>query len=143
VTMDLKGRTHRVAMIAARRPTVLANLAATHRAVAGIIREGKVAAVHDISDGGLAVAAAEMCIASGLGMVVGAELFMNERAFAEAPGRYLVELADQTSSDDLRRALGDSADVTDVGLVQHLRKFTVTTEKERVLEVGLEEMTAA
>jgi phosphoribosylformylglycinamidine synthase len=143
VTMDLKGRTHRVAMIAAKRPGELSNLAATHRAVAKVIADGQVVAVHDISDGGLAAAAAEMCIASGLGMVVGADLFMNERAFAESPGRYLVELTDQTTSDDLRKRLGDTAEVTDVGLVQHLRKFTVTTEKERVMEIGLEELTAA
>jgi phosphoribosylformylglycinamidine synthase len=143
VTMDLKGRTHRVAMIAAKRPAELANLAATHRAVAKVIADGKLAAVHDISDGGLAVAAAEMCIASGLGMTVGADLFMNDRAFAEGPGRYLVELGDGMTSEELRSRLADVADVTDVGLVQHLRKFTVTTERERVLEVGLEELTAA
>ena len=35
------------------------------------------------------------------------------------------------------------ADVIDFGLVQHLRKLTVTNEKERVLEIGLEELTPA
>ncbi len=130
-------------MISAKRPNDLANLAATHRAVAKVIADGNLEAVHDISDGGLAIAAAEKCIASGLGMTVGADLFMNDRAFAEGPGRYLVELGDGLTSDDLRSRLADVADVTDVGLVQHLRKFTVTTEKERVLEIGLEDLTAA
>jgi hypothetical protein len=35
------------------------------------------------------------------------------------------------------------ADVTEVGLTQHFKKFTVTTQKERVLEIGLEELTQA
>ena len=33
--------------------------------------------------------------------------------------------------------------LTEVGLTQHLRKLTVTTAKERVLEVELEELTQA
>ena len=45
--------------------------------------------------------------------------------------------------DELRKILGDVAEVKDLGLVQHLKKLTVTTEKERVMEVGIEEMTAA
>ena len=143
VTMDLKGRTNRVALIAAKNPADLANLAATHRAVARIIREGLVVSAHDVSDGGVAVAAAEMCIASGLGMIVGAETFLSESAFAEGPGRYLVELREGASSEQLAEKLGGGADVTDVGLVQHLRKLTVTTAKERVAEIGLDELTAA
>lgn len=37
----------------------------THQMVARMIREGLVCGVHDVSDGGLLVAVAEMCIASG------------------------------------------------------------------------------
>ncbi len=39
-------------------------------AVRGLIRSGRVSACHDLSDGGLAVALAEMCIASNLGAKV-------------------------------------------------------------------------
>ena len=81
VTMDLKHRTSRV--LRWSRPSGrrdLANLAATHRAVAGADRSGQsVGSCHDVCDGGLAVAAAEMCIASGLGLIVGAELFDESR----------------------------------------------------------------
>jgi phosphoribosylformylglycinamidine synthase len=143
VTMDLKHRTSRVAMVAAKRPADLANLAATHRLMHRYIAAGKVSACHDVSDGGVAVAAAEMAIASGLGLIVGADLFMTEAAFAEVPGRYLVELPDPASIDDLRKHFGDTADVTEIGLTQHLRKLTVTTAKERLLEIGLEELTQA
>jgi phosphoribosylformylglycinamidine synthase len=143
VTMDLKHRTSRVAMVAARRPGDLANLAATHRKMAALIASGKVSAAHDVSEGGLAVAAAEMCIASGYGMIVGAEQFMSEAAFAEGPGRYLIELPDAGQISEVVAHFGEVAEVVEVGLTQHLKKFTVTTAKERVLEVGLEELTEA
>ncbi|HYO11528.1 MAG TPA: AIR synthase-related protein, partial [Tepidisphaeraceae bacterium] len=142
VTMDLKHRTGRVCLVAPRDGN-LQTLAALHRAVAGQIAAGRVAACHDISEGGIAVAAAEMCIASGLGLIVGAEHFATDEAFVESPGRYLIELADIEQQHAVREALKGSADVIDFGLVQHLRKLTVTSEKERVLEVGLEELTQA
>jgi len=41
------------------------------------------------ADGGVAVAAAEMCIASGLGLQIEAEI-----GFEERPGQYLVEAND-------------------------------------------------
>ena len=47
-----------------------------------------------VSMGGLLVAAAEMCIASGLGLIIGEEYFMTDDAFIERLGRYLVELKD-------------------------------------------------
>jgi hypothetical protein len=39
--------------------------------------------------------------------------------------------------------MGETADVTDIGLTQHLRKLTVTTTKDRVEEISLEELTTA
>jgi phosphoribosylformylglycinamidine synthase len=143
VTMDLKQRASRVAMISAKNPGDLANLAATHRLMHQTIMTGRVSACHDISDGGIAVAAAEMCMASGLGLIVGAELFMSEAAFVERPGRYLVELNSGVSVADLSKDFGSVADIVEIGLTQHLRKLTVTTAKERVLEIGLEDLTAA
>ena len=121
----------------------LKTLAATHRKMAEAIAKGLVVACHDVSDGGVAVAAAEMCIASGLGLIVGEGQFVGDAAFEERPGRYLVELADVAHGDELRKILAGAADVTDLGLVQHLKKLTVTTEKERVIEIGIEEMTQA
>ena len=53
-----------------------------------LIAEGKVTAVHDISDGGLLVAAAEMALAGGIGITLDA---MNTAfAFNESQSRYLV-----------------------------------------------------
>ncbi len=58
-------------------------------AVAALIAAGTVNAVHDLSDGGLAVAVAEMAMASGLGAIVEVALDAAS-AFGEDQGRYLV-----------------------------------------------------
>ncbi len=67
----------------------LAAEAANGSAVRGWIADGKVTAVHDISDGGLLVALAEMALASGLGCMLDNELNAAE-AFGEDQGRYVV-----------------------------------------------------
>ena len=56
-----------------------------------LIADGKVTAVHDISDGGLLVALAEMALAGGIGAKVDA--MTSEFAFNESQGRYLVTVA--------------------------------------------------
>ena len=73
-------------------PPPVVDLAAERAAgdkVAALIATGTVNAVHDLSDGGLAVAVAEMAMASGLGAVVEVALAAAS-AFGEDQGRYLV-----------------------------------------------------
>ena len=73
-------------------PPPVVDLAAERAAgdtVAALIAAGTVNAVHDLSDGGLAVAVAEMAMASGLGAVVEVALDAAS-AFGEDQGRYLV-----------------------------------------------------
>lgn len=74
-------------------PTVdLAAERANADLVLSLIAEGKATAVHDISDGGLIVAIAEMALAGG----IGAELttaFTTQSAFGEDQGRYIVTTA--------------------------------------------------
>jgi phosphoribosylformylglycinamidine synthase len=91
VTMDFKCPGAPVIMVAAKSME-LQSLLETHRLVEKLIAEGKVAACHDVSDGGHAVAAAEMCIASGYGLKQ--ENNFNAGGFHERPGRYLLELRD-------------------------------------------------
>jgi phosphoribosylformylglycinamidine synthase len=57
-----------------------------------LIGEGRVTAVHDLSDGGLAVALAEMAMASGLGAALDAPDGIPAHAFwfGEDQGRYIV-----------------------------------------------------
>ncbi|HOV03838.1 MAG TPA: AIR synthase-related protein, partial [Kaistiaceae bacterium] len=58
--------------------------------VRGLIRAGRITACHDLSDGGLAVALAEMAMASGLGCTVAVPAPAHVTLFAEDQARYLV-----------------------------------------------------
>ena len=60
------------------------------------IRSGRIGACHDLSDGGLAVAAAEMALAGGTGLVLDAgtgAVPLHAWLFGEDQGRYLVATA--------------------------------------------------
>ena len=68
------------------------------RTVAELIRAGVVASAHDVSDGGLLVAVAEMLIAGSTpGAPLGAALDLGDgsvaAAFGESPSRYVLEIA--------------------------------------------------
>jgi phosphoribosylformylglycinamidine (FGAM) synthase-like enzyme len=89
VTMDFKRPGAPVFRIQVRDPLDLQSLSAVHHVVGRLIEEGKVAACHDISDGGTAVALAEMCIASGYGFAFAETI---DDLFVEQPGWYLVEI---------------------------------------------------
>jgi len=68
VTMDFKTPGNRI--VVASCPVDRAGLTAArdlHRTVARLIRTGRVVSAHDVSDGGLGVALAEMCIAGATG----------------------------------------------------------------------------
>jgi phosphoribosylformylglycinamidine synthase len=64
--------------------------------VRALIRSGRVSAVHDLSDGGLVVAAAEMAMASGVGLELTPTSLTHAHAFlfGEDQGRYLIATAD-------------------------------------------------
>lgn len=63
--------------------------------VRSAIRNDQVTACHDLSDGGLAIALAEMCIASGKGMEIelGDMYESHALAFGEDQGRYVLTIA--------------------------------------------------
>jgi phosphoribosylformylglycinamidine synthase len=72
--------------------------------VASLIRAGKVSAVHDLSDGGLAVAMAEMAMAGGIGASVEADGPEHAFFFGEDQGRYVL-----TAPPDETAAIADEA----------------------------------
>jgi len=100
------------------------------------IAAGKVTAAHDISDGGLAVALAEMCMAAGIGAHVGLPDGGNAHgwAFGEDQARYLIATEDPagvtkaaeaagvdicligktTNQDELKFAEGDAISVAEM-----------------------------
>ena len=64
--------------------------------VRGLIRGGQVSTVHDLSDGGLAIAAAEMALASGVGVTLDATSAAHAHPFlfGEDQARYLLAVTD-------------------------------------------------
>jgi phosphoribosylformylglycinamidine synthase len=71
--------------------------AAVHRA----IEQGLVRACHDLSEGGLAVAAAEMCFAGGIGADLAlppGALSDDAKLFGESPSRFLVEVKPENTA---------------------------------------------
>jgi phosphoribosylformylglycinamidine synthase len=67
-----------------------------HHQVSKLIQDGKVRAAHDVSDGGLAVAIAEMCIASNLGasVEISAEKY-DHPVFANVSTTYVLEMSEE------------------------------------------------
>jgi phosphoribosylformylglycinamidine synthase len=92
VTMDLKQPGNAIALLSTQtvRPSELADL---HRSLAEAIRSGLVVSCHDCSEGGAAVAGAEMCLASELGLNLNAD--SAAEIFSESSGRYLIECETQ------------------------------------------------
>ena len=86
--------------------------------VRGLIRSGAVRLVHDLSDGGLICAAAEMALASGVGMNLAADtgLPIHAELFGEDQARYLIA----ASADIARQIVHDGAKagvvVSDIGV---------------------------
>jgi phosphoribosylformylglycinamidine synthase len=119
VTMDLKAAGNLLLMVGETCPAlggshfaVLSNLQnetlpqvdleagpRNARAVASLISEGLVRSAHDLSEGGLLVAAAEMAFAGGLGIQICLDDVPTKDyadqiacAFSETPSRYLLEI---------------------------------------------------
>ncbi|MEW4468075.1 phosphoribosylformylglycinamidine synthase subunit PurL [Parasphingorhabdus sp. JC815] len=75
-------------------PAVDLQLEKTHGDfVRGLIHDGNVTAVHDVSDGGLLVAIAEMALAGNIGATL-EELSDHRTAFGEDQARYVITTAD-------------------------------------------------
>jgi len=67
----------------------LGELRALHAAVRQAVRSGALRSVHDVAEGGLAVALAECCVAGGLGAEVTVDT-TEEALFGEGPGAFVV-----------------------------------------------------
>jgi phosphoribosylformylglycinamidine synthase len=88
-------------------PVDLADEIKAGNLVRSLIREGKVSAVHDVSDGGLLVAVAEMALAGGLGVhfwPYEGKLPAHAAWFGEDQGRYVVEVDPELAEEVLERA---------------------------------------
>ncbi|MEE4211614.1 MAG: phosphoribosylformylglycinamidine synthase subunit PurL, partial [Parvularcula sp.] len=83
-----------------------------------MIAEGRVSAVHDVSDGGLLVAAAEMALSSGTGLTL-ATLVSERRAafwFGEDQARYLFAVPAATADNLVLKAAMEGLQASRLGL---------------------------
>ena len=106
----------------------------TFKAVTKAIDEGLVKSCHDLSEGGLAVAAAEMAFAGGYGLeldlckVPGKELARNDFVlFSESNSRFLIEVAE-----------ADREDFEDLMKGKNCALIGKVTKEQKLLVTGLE-----
>jgi phosphoribosylformylglycinamidine synthase len=113
----------------------LGELRALHAAVRRGVRSGALRSAHDVAEGGLAVALAECCIASGRGADVDLtplEAHGDHILFGEGPGAFVV-----SGEPEALRAFGDA--VTVVGTVGG-DALALRLGAERI-RVGVEDLT--
>ena len=108
VTMDLKEAGNVLVLATAPIESVgLTKAKALHDQVSAWIQAGEVRSAHDVSDGGLAVAVGEMCIASGLGATLDtAFLTSGGEAFREKTATYVLEMSPAHARQSGLRVLG-------------------------------------
>jgi phosphoribosylformylglycinamidine synthase len=127
------------------------------------IRQGLVRACHDLSEGGLLVAAAEMALAGQLGVnldtthitikMVGQARHLHMlhpnseaivRLFSETPSRFLVEITPEQFGTFEKFMRGANVrDVTYVGTVTSSDRFIVRNMEEELLNLGVDELQEA
>src|SRR5512132_164022 len=87
-----------------------------------LVRDGMVSAAHDVSDGGLACALAEMAIAAGVGVDADLDPLVELRGgsgetclFGEGPGGVILAVTEASAAEVLRAAEHDGVDAIDLG----------------------------
>jgi phosphoribosylformylglycinamidine synthase II len=121
------------------------------------IRRGMVRACHDLSEGGLAVAAAEMSLAGEVGATINLKqvtvkespiLHPDEetivRLFSETPSRFLVEITpEQCGTFEKHMQASGVEDITYVGTVNNSSRFIIQSGEEELINVSVAELQEA
>jgi phosphoribosylformylglycinamidine synthase len=130
----------------------------TMKSLGEAIRQGLVRACHDLSEGGLAVAAAEMSLAGQLGATLNLEhitvkgaptVHPNEetivRLFSETPSRFLVEITPEQIGPFEKHLMASGVeDITYVGVVNNSSRFIVKSgEESELINIDVEELQEA
>lgn len=127
---------------------------ATMKALGEAIRRGMVRACHDLSEGGLAVAAAEMALASMQGLSLDiAQLTLQDmtgvhsaatsivRLFSESPSRFLVEIApEQLGTFEKHMRANGVEDIAYVGSITNTARFVVHDGEEELINLSVAEL---
>ena len=105
--------------------------------VRGVVREGLASAAHDVSDGGLACALAEMAIAAGTGMEVDLDPLVELRGgsgetclFGEGPGGILLAASRDQAEALLERAEAAGVEAVEIGGVTGERISISAAERD-------------
>jgi phosphoribosylformylglycinamidine synthase subunit PurSL len=123
ITMDLKAPGNALYLVGSEQLPVTSNQSVpevpetapvVYRALHKAISKGLVRACHDLSEGGLAVAAAEMCIGGRLGLMLD-ESLSPEACFTETNGCLLAEIA--PAAESAFRALFADLPLAKIGMV--------------------------
>jgi len=136
----------------------------TMKAVGRAIRKGLVRACHDLSEGGLAVAAAEMSLAGLLGMTLDVEKVKAEGVggpehtplgpgypavmqwllFSESPSRFLVEVApEQKAAFEAYLLDAGMQDFAQIGSVAATDRFIVRHRGETRMDLSVDDLQTA
>jgi phosphoribosylformylglycinamidine (FGAM) synthase-like enzyme len=110
--------------------------------VAGLVNDAVVGGVHDVSEGGLGVALAEMAVASGVGCRVGGLTGSGVAAhvglFGEGPSRVLFSVADVALDELAARCAAADVPWAELGVAGGDRLVV-----EGMVDLGLDEVAAA
>ncbi len=130
---------------------------ATMRVLGEAIRNGWVRSCHDLSEGGLLVAAAEMSLGGLVGMTLNLERLAVKgsgglsydastlvKLFSESPSRFLVEITpEQLGSFEKHMRLSGIEDVTYVGTAMHASRFVVQDGWDELVNLSIDELQEA
>ncbi len=128
-------------------PSLPAEPLARYRALHAAMRQGLVASAHDLSEGGLAVALAEMALAGRLGATVEiegvgvGEMGADVRLFSETLGRLLLEVTPEDAP-AFEAALAGQPLVA-LGAVNELGRLQITLAGEGIIDLPVEHLAAA
>ncbi len=147
VTMDLKNAgdvMYRVGIFSRNEffvPPLSQETPRIYRALHQAMRAGLVRACHDLSEGGLAVSAAEMCIGGRLGMTL--EIENADMLFAETNGCLLIEVApnDCATFENYLEEIPHS--FTRIGRVTENPKLEIYFAQEKLISLSVDELTDA
>ena len=136
VSMDLKEAGNVIVLASAPvREAGLLTANAMHRRVAELIASGKVRSAHDVSDGGLAVAVAEMCIAGEIGASILVDPVMYTwDLFENAPTTYVLEM-DSVAAKEVGWPI--------IGRAEEDRRFRVWHPTAGKADVAVDDLAAA
>ena len=147
VTMDLKQAEnfiYRVGIFARAEnfvPPLSPETPRIYRALHQAMRAGLVRACHDLSEGGLAVSAAEMCIGGRLGARL--EIGDSESLFKETNGCLLVEVA-PNDRDTFENYLKEMPRAFErIGRVTENQKLEIFCANEKIISLNVDELADA